>query len=882
MLTYLRNIIALLCIVLFLNLQKSYAQEELLNQQITVSYSNTPLEEALDDIHAKTGIEFSYSPQRIPLDFLVNFSATDRTYNILTEICNQAGIEFSLTGGHLILQKTDPRTEDTRIETKIAKYTISGTIQDQRTGEVLIGAAIYIKETGRGTLSNQYGFFSLTLPKGKYNLEASYLGHTTIPVTVELTKNTTWNPRLADRLSMMEEVVISSVNKEQIVFNILSGQSSLDAVKVEQQNAALGETDMLKSLANIPGISFQNDGSSYFHVRGGARDQNLILLDEAPIYNPSHLLGLFTPIIPEAVKKTEVYKADIPIQYGGRLSSVIDIRTKDGNIEHFSGSGNLGLVSTRLNFEGPIRKKRSSYFISFRRSQLGMYLKKSRPSIEDFYFNDFTTKMNFKLGKNDRIFLTLYSGKDIFLINNKASKSGLEWGNNSLTLRWNHIFGNRLFSNTTLYTSKYDYFLYTDYDAQLYWNSHISSANIKSEYTFFLSPTLKTLFGINIGGYFFNPGNYSSPEIGINNTVSQANSSEFVLYGGNEHQISSRLKLNYGIRMVSWADFGEAFTVVYNDSYEPNGYKEYAKGEEYYSNLAFEPRIALSVRTGDLSSLKFSYNQTIQNIHLINNSISPLNSLEVWLPSGPNIKPQHAQILNLGYVQNFMKKKLDFQADLFVKRMYNQIGYAYHAEVILNPYIEGELRQGDGLAYGFELLLKKSIGKIYGHLGYAYTRSFLKIKGLNYNKAYPAHQDKPIDFSMSLGYQIKPRWNINSNLAISSGMRISTPTGFYAYQGAQVPVYTKQNNQLLATYKRFDLGTTIRLNKIEGKTEHYLNLALYNFFNIKNAAFLSFNKTANDEGKIVVPADKLADEELTPTFRYIYSIVPSINYSLKF
>lgn len=859
----------------------AHGQELDLEQILTVNYTKLPLGQVIEDIHKKSSIEFSFSSEIIPVDFPVTYSGTKPVNKILNEILHDAGVEYNIIGNYLILQKKLV-VEQTPENIKPKRYTFSGTITDQNSKEILIGAAIYNKATGIGTLSNSYGFYSLSLPEGNYEIEISYLGYSRQTYNINLVKDMINNINLEPNPALMEEIVITSENKEKLVFTSLAGQLNVRPYEVYNQNAVLGETDMLKSLDNLPGISFHNDGSSYFYVRGGNRDQNLILLDEAPIYNPSHLLGLFTPIIPEAVKHTTVYKADFPIQYGGRLSSVVDIRTKDGNMEKISGNGNIGLISTRINFEGPFKKNTSSYFLSLRRSHLGIFLKKFIPAIDEFYFNDINLKFNVKIGQKDRIFLTLYSGKDSFLAIDNAKKIGLQWGNNSATLRWNHVFRKRLFVNTTLYSSKYDYFLHTDYDRNLYWNSHISSANLKTEFTWFIQPKIKSRFGLNLGGYFFNPGNYSSPEITTDRKVSKVNSSEIILYIGNEQELMHWLKLNYGIRLVNWNNIGEAFSIVYDNQNVPIEYINYDKGEKYYSNTNIEPRVSVSLKTGEFSSFKLSYNKTIQHINMINNSISPFNSLEVWIPSGPNIKPQHAHIANLGYMQATKNQTIDLHADIYYKRMYNQIGYSYHAEMILNPYIEGELRQGDGIAYGFEILAKKVKGRLTGQIGYAYTRSRLKIDGLNGNRSFPAHQDKPLDLTISFGYALFPRWQVNGSLNIASGMRVTTPTGFYYYRGDQVPIYTSQNNQKLPEYKRLDIGTSIRLNPFGQEVEHYLNFALYNFFAFQNPAFLNFNKTIDSDGNIIIPVDKSTPSPLTPSFRYTYSIIPSINYNLRF
>ena len=408
-----------------------------------------------------------------------------------------------------------------------------------------------------------------------------------------------WNIRLQQVPVQMKAIIINSEDQSSKTLSLLAAQTKINPLAVQRQSAALGETDVLKSLDNLPGISYQSDGSSYFSVRGGGHDQNLILLDEAPLYNPSHMLGLFTPVIPEAIKHVEIYRADFPVQYGGRLSSVIDIRAKDGNMKRFSGSASLGPVSTRFSVEGPLKKDASSYFVSFRVSTFGLFVKAANPTVESFRFSDFTSKFNVKLGKRDRIYLTLFSGKDAFINKPGNVSNGLAWQNTAATLRWSHVYGSRLFSNTTLYGSKYNYSLYTNYDNKLAWNSDIRSTNLKTEFSWYITPKNNVKFGVNLGGYFFNPGNYNSPDAALDTMgVSRVNSSELVAYAGDELKIGSWIQLNYGFRVSNWSNYGESFSIVYNDQYHPVSYQQYAKGVRYYSKTFWEPRASLSFRTG--------------------------------------------------------------------------------------------------------------------------------------------------------------------------------------------------------------------------------------------------------------------------------------------
>jgi hypothetical protein len=853
-----------------------------LTQRISVEYIDLPLEIILKDIAQKNEIEFSYSENIIPVNHKISYSAQNKVLEkVLNEIFLQAGIRYSIINGYLVL--TIMKRDQTVNPTKKDVYTISGIIADSANHEILIGATVFIEEIGVGVNSNNYGFFSLSLPEGTYKLQTSYLGYSAEAKNIHLTSNLTWNIHLTSVPLQIKEIIINSVNVEELVYNSRAAQTNIDPLVVQKRSAVLGETDMLKSLDNLPGISFQSDGSSYFSVRGGERDQNLILLDEAPIYNPSHLLGLFTPIIPDAIKHTEIYRADFPVQFGGRLSSVIDIRARDGNMKKLSGSASLNPISTRFSFEGPFKKDASSYFVSFRLSTIGLLVKAVYPKVERFYFADFTSKFNIRLGQRDRLYLTVFAGKDAFIHKPNGVRNGLEWGNSTGTLRWSHIYGSKLFSNTTLVASKYDFFLYTDYSKKIYWNSNITGTNLKTEFTWYANPRNNIKYGFSLSGYFFNPGNYSSPETKLDTMrVSEVNSGEYVFYIGHEAKLNSWLQMNYGFRLSNWSNYGEAFNIIYDEYYSPVSYKKYGKGVQYYSKSFLEPRISVSFKTGSYSSVKLSYNRTIQNINQINNSISPFNSIEVWLPSGPNIKPQYANIFNIGLITLWPKNALELSADVYYKRMFNQIGYNYHAEMLLNPYLEGELRQGDGYAGGFEIMLKKTQGKFTGQISYAFSRSTLKIKGLNKNRIYLSHQDKPVDISLTFDYKLNPRWTLNVNAICVSGMTISTPSGFYYYRGTQVPYYLKQNNDRLPSYKRVDFGSEWRLNKIERSFMHYFSIAFYNFFNFHNYAFLNFNKIEGNDHKYYVPADKTNAAEQIPTYRYIYSIVPSFTYSLKF
>lgn len=846
-----------------------------LDRLVSVDYSNKPLQEVLDDLSAITNLRFSYSINRIDLLTPVTLRAESASLTrVLADICRQTRMDYSFVEGYVVLKPAEKSRP-----VPLQHFTVSGVVKDSATGELIIGSAVFVKETGRGVITNNFGYFSLRLPAGKHQLQAAALGYRHAFATIDLGKNLGWTFHLPQAPVTMKEIVVNPMSQEQLVFSAHAGHTRIDPISVQRRPAALGESDFLKSLDQFPGIGFQGDGSSFFHVRGGHRDQNLILLDDAPIFNPSHLLGLFTPVIPEAVKHAEIYRADFPVQFGGRLSSVIDIRARDGNMQKLAGSASVSPISARFSLEGPFKKDISSWFLSLRLSTFGALIKAAEPSIEKFYFTDFNAKFNFRLGSRNRIYLTLFSDRDEFINRTDKLRNGLIWGNSTLTLRWSHEYGSRLFSNTTLFASQYHYSLYTDLDKDLSWNSDITGSHLKSEFTWYQQPGNKFRFGFQLGGYFFNPGNYSGSDPV---QVSPVNSVEPVIYAGHEVELSPWFLLNLGIRAGSWNNYGEAFQIAFNADHQPLTYTEYAKGEKFYSHAYFEPRISVSLKTSRFSSLKASYNRTVQHINQISNSISPFNSFEVWMPAGLNIEPQWADVLDLGWLIAWPEKSVDLYTDVYLKKLHNQIGYAYHAEMFLNSFIEGQLRQGDGEAYGFEILLRKQSGRLTGHLGYAFTRSRLHINDLNNNLPYLSQADRPVDLSFGMEYKINRRWTVNLNAQYSSGMTLTTPTGFYFYRGSQVPLYTSQNNDRLPDYRRIDLGSVWQLNRPGKIFTHFLTLTVYNALFAKNYAFLAFNKTQTGDGKFVVPSNVMHPLPLIPTYRFVYAVIPSLTYSLKF
>ncbi len=871
-----------LSILIFIS-NSIHAQTQVLDKPFTAQYVNLPLKDVLNDITAKTNVRFSYSSKKIPDDSKITASFSQIPLSdVLDKVLKTLPIKYEIVDNYVVLKKGSEITHESS-EKPVKNVTFSGYIKDKETSEFLLGAIVFMKDLNVATTTNNYGFFSLTIPPGQHAMEVSYIGYERMVLNIDLKSNLKADFNLFYRAQKLEEVIISSLQAKDMIYKMHASQTQMTPTFVEQKPSLMGESDVIKSMAFQPGIVFYGDGSSYFHVRGGNYDQNLIILDEATIFNPSHLLGIFSPIIPEAIKSVDIYKADFPINYGGRLSSVVDISTKDGNKNNLSASGSLGLISARGTIEGPFKKDASSWVVSFRRSYFDEYLKPFQPNLQGLYFYDFTTKVNIKMGPKDRLFLTLYNGKDVLRAKTGDDDSnGINWSNTCLSARWNHIFGSKVFLNSSFYGSKYDYFLYSSTKSNDYWNSNIGNINLKEELTFYATPHITWRYGLKISSYNFNPGNYVSSSTDNDVQVSPVNSSEITVFGGAEQEIFPWLRINYGIRVNTWANSGESFVIQYDSVHNQTGINYYKKNETYYRHSSLEPRLSASFKTSELSSLKAGYSRTDQYINLITNSISPFNSLEVWLPAGPNIKPQFADIVDFGYIHALSSLNLNLQTDIFYKWMYNQIGYKYHANMLVNPAIEGELRQGNGWSYGFEVSLKKEGHKLSGQVNYTYCRSFLQIEELNENRSFPAMYDRPHNFNVSLALQVTPRWLICTDYSLASGSRITTPTSFFYYQGYQVPVYTKQNNDQMPMYHRLDFSTTFRLNKPKHRFSHSITLAIVNLLNERNPIFMYFNKYKNANGDLVVPMDRLNQEQLTSSIRYTYAIIPSINYQFKF
>ena len=583
-------------------------------------------------------------------------------------------------------------------------FTLSGYIRDADSGEELLYASVSVAGTTQGVTTNLYGFYSLTLPKGTYQITYSYVGYETQTTTVELSQNVTQDMELSTGAAELAEVVVTATNENDNVTNTEVSVLSLDIKDIKKVPVIFGEQDILKTMQLLPGVSASSEGSSGFFVRGGDADQNLILLDEAPVYNASHLLGFFSIFNADALKDVKMYKGGIPAQYGGRASSVMDARMRNGNMKEWDVSGGIGLISSRLTIEGPIVKDKGSLILSGRRTYADIL---AQPFLEDFddfslYFYDLNFKANYKLGENDRIYASGYLGRDVLGTDN----FGFDWGNRTFTGRWNHIFNNKLFSNTSFIYSEYDYGFNTDnggVDVEL--DAGIYDYNLKQDYNFYAHPNHQITFGWQGIYHQFQPSTFAFDE-----EVQDAAQEQYALEGGlyiaNEHKVSDRLQLNYGIRLTSFSNIGAYTEKSFNADDEIISETEYESGEFYNTYFNLEPRFSATYLLNAHSSVKLSYNRNAQYLHLLSNSTAG-SPTDIWIPSSPLVKPTLADQVAVGYFKNFNSNKYKFSVEAYYKDLQNTVDYEDGAEIFGNTDIESELVFGKGRAYGVEFFTGK-------------------------------------------------------------------------------------------------------------------------------------------------------------------------------
>lgn len=752
------------------------------------------------------------------------------------------------------------------------QFTVNGTIRDKKTGEVLIGATAWLQEVPRsGITSNSYGFYSITAPPGRYTLIVSFTGYQTDTLPIELTKNILLPVELTSTAGQLAEVVVSAQRRNDNVTKPLMGVQKLTTSEIKNIPVLFGEKDVLKTIQLLPGIQFAGDGNSGFFVRGGGADQNLILLDEATVYNPSHLLGFFSTFNSDAIKDVTVYKGAMPAEYGGRLSSVVDIKMNDGNYKDYHIGGGIGLISSRLNAEGPIVKDKGSFSISARRTYADVFLKLSRDSSvnsNSLYFYDLNVKANYKLNDKNRVYLSGYFGRDNLGFGNTF---GIDYGNATGTARWNHVFNSRLFSNTSFIYSNYSYRIkIKSNNNDIHITSDIKDVNLKEDLQYYVNADNKINFGFSAIHHTISPGVITASSGSSYNSLTLQNkySLENAVYVSHEWSPAGKLHFNYGLRATSFSVLGPGNFYTYDPAGNTKDTATYGHGKFVKTYFNLEPRLSLSWQVNDASSIKVAYNRNTQVLHLLSNSTSS-NPTDIWIPSSINVKPGISDQVSLGYYRNFDNNAYEFSSEVYYKNMQNQIDYKNGAQLIANEVVESQLVFGQGRAYGLELFFKKKVGQFTGWVSYTLSRTELKINSVNNGNWYPARQDRTHDISLVGIYQASKKWTLSATWVYYTGNAVSFPSGKYQVAGLTAFYYTERNGYRMPAYHRMDVAATLQGKKTK-KFESSWTFSIYNLYGRENAYSIVFQNDPDDPTK-------------TQALQYaLFRFIPSVTYNFKF
>jgi len=763
------------------------------------------------------------------------------------------------------------------------KFTVSGYVKDVTNGEELIGVTVQVEGASQGTVTNAYGFYSLTLSSGKSSLQFSYVGYQKRVSDFTLDRNMSFNIELAPATTQMEEVIIRGDRVDANVSDIQMSHRKIDVGQVRKLPTFLGEADILKTIQMQPGVVMAGEGTSTFFVRGGSGDQNLILIDEAPIYDPSHLFGLFSIFNSDVIKEAELYKGGIPARFGGRLSSILEVRTKDGNNKTTTGSGGIGTLASRILIEGPIKKDKSSFLLSARRSYIDGFLKLANNE-NSVYFYDVNAKVSWRQGNKNRFFAAFYSGRDKF---NLSDNFDFGWGNQTATLRWNHLFNDRLFSNTSIIASNFDYRLRINDPVQGFdWTSNLQQASINHDLSYYIHPKHELNFGYHLSGRRFSPGKIApTTAASAFQELDQQKmyALDHALYLDYKQKPFDKIAITYGLRLSVFQNIGKRDVVVYADPTDNvnvirTDTLHYQSGETIKVYVNLEPRFSFLWQLNRVSSFKASYNRMVQNTHLITSGTVPL-PFNTWSPSNYYLKPQVADQFAVGYFRNFSNNRYEFSSELFYKTIDNITDFADNAQLFFNTDLATEYRQGTSMAYGVELMTEKKLGNLTGFISYTLSKVTRTIPGVNQDIAFAANYDRRNVVNLALVYERSARWSFGATFNYSTGRPITLPGGRYQYSIYNVDYITNRNGYRLPDFHRLDVAAT--WNPKSKREDRWWKsqwiFSVYNVYNRKNP-FTIYTRTKEDSNGNVAGDGSQKEAVLI----YLFPVLPSVTYNFKF
>lgn len=763
------------------------------------------------------------------------------------------------------------------------KFTVKGYIKDSLTGETLIGASISVQNESKGVSANQYGFYSITLAKGVYTLIFSHVGYKSVEKQIDFSQNKDLDILLLPS-SYLNDVVVTSRKRENNVKSAQMGKIDLNIAEIKSLPVIFGETDILKTLQLLPGVRNAGEGNAGIYVRGGGPDQNLILLDEAVVYNTGHLFGFFSVFNSDAVKSLTLIKGGMPAQYGGRLSSVIDIAMKDGNMNKTQVDGGIGLIASRIAVQGPIKKDKASFIVSARRTYIDALIKPfiSKESSfygSGYYFYDLNAKMNYKFSEHDRLYVSGYFGRDQFKFNNnrRSFSTSIPWGNSTATIRWNHSFNKKIFSNLSLIYNEYKFdFIGSQDNFNIRLSSGIRDLNAKYDVDFFASTQHKLKFGAQYTFHTFLPsvasGNQDSVVFSPDN-VEKKYANEYALYAQDDWDLNSKIKIGYGLRFSVFQQVGR-YTAYLKDA---NGNKldsfVYASGQTVKSYGGLEPRFTIRYSINDVSSIKASASRNLQYIHLVTNAGTTLPT-DIWVPSTYRVQPQKGWQYAAGYFRNFSNNMFETSLEVYYKTMQNQIEYeaGYTPNTLTDP--EESFVFGKGWSYGTELFINKVKGRLTGWIGYSLSWTWRKFPDLNDGQKYPSRYDRRHDLSVTGVYTLNDKWKLSTVFVFGTGNAISLPERFYFIDGVLTQEYSSINQYRMKPYSRLDFAATYTPKpKKPRKYSSNWVFSIYNVYSRQNPYFYYFDQEGNaTDGSLKITAKQVS----------LFPIIPSVTWNFKF
>ncbi len=763
------------------------------------------------------------------------------------------------------------------------RFSLNGYVRDSLSGESIIGATISVNGQSKGVTSNQYGFYSITLDSGAYTISVSHISYVAKSIAVNLSSNQSYNFDIVSKTFANSEVIVYSKRRDANVKNAQMGKVDLTMTQIKSIPAFMGEVDLLKAIQLLPGIRNAGEGNAGFYVRGGGPDQNLILLDDAVVYNTGHLFGFFSIFNSDAIKNVSLIKGGMPAQYGGRLSSVVDVSMKDGNLNKFQMDGGIGLIASRFSIQGPLKKKKASFIISARRTYADAlakpFIKKSSSFYgSGYFFYDLNAKVNYRFSEKDRLYLSGYFGRDVFDFNNakRSFKTNIPWGNSTATLRWNHVFSRRLFSNTTLLYNDYKFkFSAKQENFEIGLSSGIRDGSIKTDFDYYPFPNHKLKFGGLLTYHKFVPNVVNGRQDSIvftPNNEGTKYAAETALYLQDDWEIGEKWKMNYGLRWSNFTQIGPYKKFIRDANGNKLDSTEYKNFEPVRHYGGLEPRITIRYAINDETSVKAAVTRNLQYIHLVSNAGTTLPT-DLWVPSTYIVKPQISWLYAAGLFKNFADNKYETSLEVYYKDMQNQVEYQEGYTPSLNDP-ENEFVFGKGWSYGTELFLNKTKGQLTGWIGYTLSWTWRKFSELNDGQKYPTKYDRRHDLSVVANYEKNKKWKFGAVFVYGTGNAITLPERFYIINGVLTQEYSKLNQYRMKAYHRIDISATYTpVSKKKRKLSSYWVFSIYNLYSRLNPYFIYFDQTGSAvNGDLKVEARQVS----------LFPILPAITWNFKF